>query len=203
MAIEFLLIVFLAVLIAFIIVVFILLAKKEDGDILPNSEEERQEEEASVDIRNSEVITRYTFWDNEVDKFLRRSYPELCQWKSMGNPIGINFEGPHLCELLFQNGAKEIVTVVIKADILIDIPDKTLEDKAPKDKSPEIAAKEWIAEHKNFLLDKYYKGEGFLIESKDLPDDELTVDLIITYITANGNFSTHYGSEGIRCVAEY
>ena len=203
MLIGFLTAVFLAALTTVIIAFLVLSGKKEDDGTSCNAGEEHLEEETAEDLANAEVIARHTFWDNETDKLLRKRYPSLRQWSTLGHPIGNNFDGPHLCELLFWNGTKEIVTVIIKADIAMDIPDKASENEAKEEKSPEITAKEWIEKNKEFLLEKYYKGEGFLIESRDLPGDELTIDFILTYITAGGNFSTHYGPEGIRCVAEY
>lgn len=200
--------VFLSALITIMIALSIPSQKEESSHINKSHDAEVikcQEETVPEEPANAEVIVRHTFWDNEMDKFLRRSYPALRQWNTMGHPIGTKFDGSHLCELLFWNGTKKIVTVIIKSDIAIEIAGNTSGDKQPegKSKSPEEIAKEWIAEKKNFLLEKYQRGEGFLIENKDLPNDDLTVDLILAYLTANGNFSTHYGSEGIRCVAEY
>lgn len=182
--------------------VFVLLSKKKTTKILQAEENNKTNGgpigPANESDINKDVNLTYSFCELQMDKFLRKKYRNLRQWRSLGRPVGYQFNGMHFLELTFWDGSVQTVWITARFDLNIQVYNSNPETV----KTPDEEAESWISNWKSFLLEKYNKREGFLIETKDLPSSKEVVDLILDRLTGSGNFSAVCTPEGIRCVVE-
>lgn len=147
---------------------------------------------------NKDLNLTNAFCEMQLNNWLRKKYRNLRQWRSLGRPVGSQFNGKHYIELTFWDGSVQTLWIDANFDLQIKVYDADPE----KIITPEVQAEEWIQKWKSFLHEKYNRREGFLIEKKDLPSSKEIVDLILDRLTGSGDFSAVCTDEGIRCVVE-